>query len=176
MRFSYAESMCDPFQLAPLAQAAEEAGYDSVTVPDSICFPKESSTEYPYNKDGNREFLLGKPFVKVTWASHIDETGRPVRNPGVEPTREGVLIYPGVQGGTNWYSPSFSPRTGLFYVPTWDNYSSSFVKLSLELKSAFTYTRSFGSAFSFLRKLRLLLGLTAAWTSMPASSAAATKW
>ena len=36
MRFSYAESMCDVFQLGPLAQAAEEAGYDSVTVPDSI--------------------------------------------------------------------------------------------------------------------------------------------
>lgn len=64
MRFSYAESMCDVFQLGPLAQAAEEAGYDSVTVPDSICFPKESSTEYPYNKDGNREFLLGKPFIE----------------------------------------------------------------------------------------------------------------
>ena len=64
MRFSYAESMCDPFQLGPLAQAAEEAGYDSVTVPDSVCFPQESSTEYPYNKDGNREFLLGRPFIE----------------------------------------------------------------------------------------------------------------
>ena len=57
MRFTYAESMCDPFQLAPLAQAAEEAGYNSVTIPDSICFPKESDTEYPYNQDGNRQFL-----------------------------------------------------------------------------------------------------------------------
>jgi probable F420-dependent oxidoreductase len=64
MRFTYAESMCDPFQLAPLAQAAEEAGYDSVTVPDSICFPKESDTQYPYNQDGNRQFLEGKPFVE----------------------------------------------------------------------------------------------------------------
>jgi probable F420-dependent oxidoreductase len=63
MRFSYAESMCDPHQLGPLAQAAEEAGYSSVTIPDSICFPKESDTEYPYNKDGNREFLIGKPFI-----------------------------------------------------------------------------------------------------------------
>jgi alcohol dehydrogenase (cytochrome c) len=77
----------------------------------------------------NGQFLLGKPFARVTWASHIDETGRPVRNPGKEPTREGVLVFPGVQGATNWYSPSYSPRTGLFYVPTWDNYSSTFVKL-----------------------------------------------
>jgi probable F420-dependent oxidoreductase len=65
MRFTYAESMCDPFQLAPLAQAAEEAGYSSFTVPDSICFPKESSTEYPYNVDGNRQFLKGKPFIET---------------------------------------------------------------------------------------------------------------
>jgi len=65
MRFTYAESMCDPFQLMPLAQAAEEAGYDSVTVPDSICFPKESDTQYPYNQDGNRQFLEGKPFIEA---------------------------------------------------------------------------------------------------------------
>ena len=63
MRFSYAESMCDPHQLIPLAQAAEDAGYTSFTVPDSICFPKESQTKYPYNQDGNREFLEGKPFI-----------------------------------------------------------------------------------------------------------------
>ena len=42
--------------------------------------------------------------------------------------REGTLIYPGNQGGTNWYNPSFSPRTGLFYIPTWVNYSSIYVK------------------------------------------------
>ena len=34
----------------------------------------------------------------------------------------GPYVEPGTQGGTNWYSPSFSPRTGLFYVSTWDNY------------------------------------------------------
>lgn len=63
MRFTYAEAMCDPHQLAPLAQAAEQAGYHAFTVPDSICFPKESDTKYPYNADGNREFLEGKPFI-----------------------------------------------------------------------------------------------------------------
>ena len=36
---------------------------------------------------------------------------------------EGTYIEPGTQGGTNWYSPSYSPRTGLFYVSAWDNYS-----------------------------------------------------
>ena len=66
------------------------------------------------------EFLLGKKYVKVTWAERIDDNGRPVRVPNMEPTEEGTLVYPGVQGGTNWYSPSYSPRTGLFYVPVWE--------------------------------------------------------
>src|SRR5262245_66074268 len=63
MRFTFAEAMCDPHQLIPLAQAAEDAGYTSFSVPDSICFPKDSDTKYPYNQDGNREFLDGKPFI-----------------------------------------------------------------------------------------------------------------
>ncbi len=74
------------------------------------------------------EFLLGKPFVKVNWATGFDEKGRPIRAPGAAPTKEGTLIYPGNQGGTNWYSPSFSPRTGLFYIPTWENGSTTYVK------------------------------------------------
>jgi len=63
MRFTYAEAMCDPHQLIPLAQAAEDAGYHAFSVPDSICFPEQSDTKYPYNDDGNREFLEGKPFI-----------------------------------------------------------------------------------------------------------------
>src|SRR5580700_2058119 len=64
MRFSYAESMTDPSFYLPLAQAAEEAGFDSMVVPDSICYPEESDTKYPFNPDGTREFLDGKPFLE----------------------------------------------------------------------------------------------------------------
>ena len=74
------------------------------------------------------EFLLGKPFVKVNWASGFDEKGRPMRVPGIAPSKQGTLVYPGNQGGTNWYSPSFSPRTGLMYVSTWENSSTTYVK------------------------------------------------
>ena len=63
MRFTFAEAMCDPAQLIPLAKAAEESGYHAFTVPDSICYPRESDTEYPYNDDGTREFIEGKPFI-----------------------------------------------------------------------------------------------------------------
>ena len=46
--------------------------------------------------------------------------------PGKRPSTEGTDVYPGVQGGTNWYSPSFSPRTKLFYVTTWDDYHTHY--------------------------------------------------
>jgi alcohol dehydrogenase (cytochrome c) len=74
------------------------------------------------------EFLKGQPFVKVNWVDGFDEKGRPIPVPGMAPTKEGTLIYPGNQGGTNWYSPSYSPRTGLFYVPTWENTSTTYIK------------------------------------------------
>ena len=64
MRFSYAESMTDPSYYLPLARAAEEAGYDSMVVPDSICYPEHSDTTYPFNPDGTREFLEDKPFLE----------------------------------------------------------------------------------------------------------------
>ena len=64
MRFSYAESMIDPTMYAPLVQAAEAAGFDNFVVPDSICYPLDADTKYPYNADGSREFLEGKPFIE----------------------------------------------------------------------------------------------------------------
>jgi len=64
MRFSYAESMCDPKQYLPLAIACEQSGWDSFVVPDSICYPEVSDSTYPYTPDGNREFLDGKPFIE----------------------------------------------------------------------------------------------------------------
>lgn len=63
MRFSYAESMCDPSQYLPLAIEAERAGFHSFTIPDSVCYPESSDSKYPYTPDGNREFLQGKPFI-----------------------------------------------------------------------------------------------------------------
>jgi probable F420-dependent oxidoreductase len=64
MRFSYAESMCDPSQYLPLAVEAEQAGWDSFVVPDSICFPRDSDSTYPYTADGNRGFIEDKPFLE----------------------------------------------------------------------------------------------------------------
>jgi probable F420-dependent oxidoreductase len=64
VRFSYAESMVDPAFYLPLARAAEEAGYDSFIVPDSIAYPEVSDSVYPFNPDGTRQFLDDKPFLE----------------------------------------------------------------------------------------------------------------
>ncbi|MGV9410371.1 TIGR03619 family F420-dependent LLM class oxidoreductase [Nocardia sp. NPDC003693] len=65
MRFTYAEAMTNPDYYIPLARAAEEAGFHSITVADSIAYPAESDSKYPYNADGNREFLEDKPFIET---------------------------------------------------------------------------------------------------------------
>ena len=67
------------------------------------------------------EFLFGKPYVALNWMDGFDEHGRPQRVPGMIPTPEGTLIRPHVHGAINWAPPSFSPRTGLYYVAHWEN-------------------------------------------------------
>ncbi|MCV7227727.1 LLM class flavin-dependent oxidoreductase [Mycolicibacterium komossense] len=64
MRFTFAEAMTDPTFYIPLAKAAEAAGYHAMTIPDSIAYPFESDSTYPYTPDGNREFLDGKSFIE----------------------------------------------------------------------------------------------------------------
>ena len=89
------------------------------------------------------EFLTGAPFVRVNWSSGLDETGRPIPTP--QPL--GSPTWPGNQGGTNWYPPSFSPRTGLFYVSAWEDYATIY----RPEESVFTPGRAFlGGGFDVL--------------------------
>jgi len=64
------------------------------------------------------EFIAGRPYAKQTWARGLDDKGRPIVIPGTEPSDEGTLVYPNLNGATVWFSPSYSPKTGLIYVPT----------------------------------------------------------
>ena len=65
MRFSFAEGMTQASYYAPLAQACEAAGYTSMTIADSLIYPQESDSKYPYTDTGDREFLLGKEFIET---------------------------------------------------------------------------------------------------------------
>jgi probable F420-dependent oxidoreductase len=96
MRFTYAETFCDPTFLAPLAQAAEEAGYDSFSVPDSLIFPAESDARYPYTPDGDRQFLEDKPIIEpfalIPWLAAVTERIRFTTFVLKAPVRPAVLL------------------------------------------------------------------------------------
>ena len=128
----------------------DEFDYDSVQVPvlvDGEWQGKPRKMMMWANRNGlfyvldrsSGQFLLGKPFVKVNWMNGFDERGRPMKLSTAASSKEGVLIYPGNQGATNWYNPSFSPHTGLFYIPTWVDYSSFFVKQDQDYVEGQTY-------------------------------------
>ena len=114
--------------------------YDSVQVPVLVDLDVEGGSSAKVmlwaNRNGyfyvlDREtgrFLAGEPFVKVNWASALDDNGRPIQTP--QPP--GEPTWPGNQGGTNWYSPSFSPSTGLFYLSAWENYATIFGGVPVE--------------------------------------------
>jgi alcohol dehydrogenase (cytochrome c) len=64
----------------------------------------------------NGKFFRATPFVdKLNWATGVDATGRPILT-GRIPTAQGTNICPGIDGATNWFSPSYNPETNLFYV------------------------------------------------------------
>jgi quinohemoprotein ethanol dehydrogenase len=68
------------------------------------------------------ELLAADKYVEVNWASHVDlKTGRPVEIPGADYKDKGTYIRPGPLGGHNWQAMSFSPKTGLVYIPAQDN-------------------------------------------------------
>jgi alcohol dehydrogenase (cytochrome c) len=121
--------------------------YDSVQIPvladirwqgqplKAMIWANRNGNFYVLDRETGK-FLVGKPFVKVTWMDKFDERGRPNQTPPLP----GQPTWPGNQGGTNWYSPSFSPHTGLFYVPAWEGYATVFGGTPVEYQEG----RNFG--------------------------------
>jgi alcohol dehydrogenase (cytochrome c) len=74
-----------------------------------------------YSLDRTTGELLGAwPFARQTWSDERDSAGRPIFAEGIYARVGGIRVAPKVDGGTNWWSPSYSPRTGLFYVTSHD--------------------------------------------------------
>jgi alcohol dehydrogenase (cytochrome c) len=69
------------------------------------------------------QFLMGKPFVEVNWMNGFDEKGRP-RRVSERVGTENTPIMPRT-AATNWFPPSYSPSTGLFYIPSWESVEGS---------------------------------------------------
>jgi alcohol dehydrogenase (cytochrome c) len=145
------------FQFTP----HDEFDYDATQVPVLVDMPWQGRARklvLTANRNGfwyvldreTGEFLQGKPFAKVTWAAGLDEKGRPRRV--LNPTPDGTLVYPNNQGATNWYSPSYSPSTGLFYIPSWMDTFSTYFKAEVEYKEGSQFVGRFPTmAFPALR-------------------------
>ena len=127
------------FQFTP----GDPYDYDSTQVPVLIDYPAPDGGTVKLMVWGNRngffyvldrasgQFVSGKPYVDVNWAEGLDDNGRPIETP--QPL--GSPTYPGPLGGTNWYSPSYSPDTGLFYVSAWDGYGTGFEPVEQEYQA-----------------------------------------
>ncbi|MYI74331.1 MAG: PQQ-dependent dehydrogenase, methanol/ethanol family [Acidobacteria bacterium] len=117
------------FQFTP----ADPYDYDAVQIPvladierggqlfKAVLWANRNGFYYVLDRATGR-FLRGEPFISVNWAEGLDDSGRPIETP--QPP--GMPTYPGIHGGTNWYSPSFSPRTELFYISAWENNATIF--------------------------------------------------
>jgi alcohol dehydrogenase (cytochrome c) len=92
-----------------------------------MLWPNRNAFFYVLDRETG-EFLLGEPYARQTWAERLDATGRPIRIPGTFPTVEGVTVSPSIGGGTNWWSPSYSPRTDLLYVMAYDGETTYFIR------------------------------------------------
>ena len=123
------------FQFTP----NDDYDYDSVQIPVLVDYPTQNGTAklmlwgnrngFFYVLDRERgQFISGKPYVDVNWAEGLDDSGRPVETP--QPA--GSPTYPGPLGGTNWYSPSYSPSTRLFYVSAWEGEGAIFEPAEVE--------------------------------------------
>lgn len=85
----------------------------------AILFGNRNAFYYVLDRTSGK-FLAGRSYSKQTWARGLDDSGKPLLLPNTIPTDEGTKVYPDVGGGTNWFSPSYSPQTDLFYLSARD--------------------------------------------------------
>ena len=124
------------FQFTP----GDPYDYDSTQVPVLVDYPASDGGTLKLMLWGNRNgffyvldrgsgrFVSGNPYIAVNWAEALDDSGRPIETP--QPV--GSPTFPGPLGGTNWYSPSYSPATGLFYLSAWESYGTAFEPVEQE--------------------------------------------
>jgi alcohol dehydrogenase (cytochrome c) len=87
----------------------------------------------------NGKLLLAKPFItKITWAREVGADGRPKLLPLEDLGNGATKVCPAQAGGTNWYSTSFNPATGLYYVQTWES-CGIYTKAPIEWEAGKSY-------------------------------------
>ena len=93
------------------------------------------------------ELRLAYEIAKQTWALEISAQGRPVKKSNMSPSTKGTLVYPSVAGAANWWPPSYSPLTNLFYIPVLER-ASIYFKNPVALKEGELFLGSGGQSVS----------------------------
>jgi alcohol dehydrogenase (cytochrome c) len=75
----------------------------------------------------NGKNLMSIPYIDINWSKGLDAKGSPIRDPKKDPSTAGTLVSPSAHGGTNWQTPAFDPKTGLFYLHAENSYSVFFL-------------------------------------------------
>lgn len=121
MRFTVAFPMFEAGHLLPMAQAAEDAGFDSICVPDSVFFPKDVSAAYPYTADGSRfwapETPFVDPFVAIPAMAAVTSTIRFYTNVVKLPIREPLLVAKQCASIAALSNDRFAIGVGLSWIP-----------------------------------------------------------
>ncbi len=137
-------------------------------VPHQLIWANRNGFFYALNRaDGT--FLHGAPFVKQTWAQGLDPHGRPIRKPNTSPSSTGTLLWPGVQGATNWWPPSYDPQQDLMFVPALEHAGLYYSTGSLQAKSRELYLSGYTEAAAGVPHFQEVVAIhaadaTIAWT------------
>ena len=110
-----------PEHLVPMARAAEEAGFDTIAMPDSVFFPEQVSADYPYSADGGRfwtpETPFVDPFVGISAMIAVTERIRFVTNVVKLPIRDPLLVSKQLSSMASLSHNRMSIGVGLSWIP-----------------------------------------------------------
>ncbi|MCB0977399.1 MAG: TIGR03619 family F420-dependent LLM class oxidoreductase [Acidimicrobiales bacterium] len=119
--FSLSLAMCPPERLLPMARLAEECGWDSIAVPDSVFFPEKVSGDYPFTADGARFWPAETPFVEplvsIPAMAAATERIRFLTSVMKTPLREPLLVAKAVGSIAAMFPGRVDLGVGLSWIP-----------------------------------------------------------
>ena len=121
MKFTISLPFTPPDHLLPIARAAEESGWDAISVPDSVFFPEEVSAGYPYTSDGKRfwpaEAPWPDPWVAIPAMAAVTERLSFFTNVMKVGIREPLLVAKTVTSTAAMFEGRIGLGVGLSWIP-----------------------------------------------------------
>ena len=136
--------------------------------PHELLWANRNGFFYALNRDDGK-FLRGAAYVKQNWAKGLDASGRPLRIAESSPSPTGTLVWPGVQGATNWWSPSYDAELDLMFVPALEHAGLYYSTGALQPQSKQLYLSGYTEAAAGIPHFQQVVAIhagdgTIAWT------------